>query len=354
MKLACLVVLAAAPLVVEANPYTYETIAFPGSIQTRALGINSSGTVLVQVLVQGVSSLYVWNDGVFTVVPLPFEVNFPSGGINDSGAITSNMSTQSGGAGFILNSGLTVFQVPGSLRTDALGINDSESVVGWSMGPSRTQGYFRSSTGIFSTIDVPNSTFTEADGINNTGDIVGVYGDLAAGHSHGFLLRHGVFSDVLYPQTLTTEAYGINDLGDIVGDYADAQSGIHGFVLSGGVYSTLDFPGAPYTVAVGINDSRSIVGLYGGPGGGILGFIASPVPEPSILSLLAGGLIGLAVALRRKSVRVRRLTSASAGQPTNGSLRETRPSPSGRKRTSVIRQIALSVPSAIAKAVTRL
>ena len=158
MKLACLVVLAAAPLVVEANPYTYETIAFPGSIQTRALGINSSGTVLVQVLVQGVSSLYVWNDGVFTVVPLPFEVNFPSGGINDSGAITSNMSTQSGGAGFILNSGLTVFQVPGSLRTDALGINDSESVVGWSMVPSRSQGYFRSSTGIFSTIDVPNST----------------------------------------------------------------------------------------------------------------------------------------------------------------------------------------------------
>jgi uncharacterized membrane protein len=253
-------------------------------------------------------SYYRWKDGISTPVTLPFTIPFSEGGINDNGAITGNYSLTTGGGagGFILNSGLTLFVFPGALRTDAHGINDSDSVVGFYLGPSGdTQGYIRSSRGIFSTIDVPNSSVTEADGINNTGDIVGFYQGPAIQLDHGFLLRDGVFTDILYPLTIYTRAHGINDLGDIVGEYSDSQSRLHGFVLSGGVYSTVDFPGAVYTVALGINDSGSIVGLYS-PGNGIEAFIASPVPEPSTLLLLAGCSIGLEMARRRKSVLSRR------------------------------------------------
>lgn len=308
MKLICLVICATAPLVLQADTLTYATITFPGSPDSRALGINSSGTVLVQALTSGQDLYFFWKDGVFTPVMAPLVFGCCEGGINDNGAITGNYlsTTQAGGGGFILNSGLTLFQVPGSSRTDALGINDSESVVGWSIGPSGQHGYIRSSTGVFSAIDVPNSSVTEAHGINNTGDIVGFYQGPAIQLDHGFLLRNGIFTDILFPLTIDTEANGINDLGDVVGEYADSQSGIHGFLLSGGVYSTIDFPGAAYTVALGINDSGSIVGLYGAQAGGINGFIASPVPEPGTLPPLAGCLIVLAVALRRKSGPVRR------------------------------------------------
>jgi hypothetical protein len=302
MKLVCLAILATAPLALEAITLSYTPIIFPGSPDTRALAINSSGTVLVDALTSGQDLYFTWKNGVFTPVPLPLVSGCCEGGINDNGAITGNYSstTQAGGGGFILNSALTTFQVPGSRRTDALGINDSESVVGWFLGPSGTQGYIRSSAGEFSTINVQDSLFTEAAGINNTGDIVGQYADSSAGHSHGFLLQQGAFSDVQYPGTVDTEANGINDLGDIVGEYTDNRSGIHGFVLSDGVYSTLDFPGAAYTDALGINVNGSIVGLYG-TNPGINGFIASPVapvPEPVTLPLLAGCLLALTMARR--------------------------------------------------------
>ena len=40
--------------------------------------------------------------------------------------------------------------------------------------------------GSFTPVDVPGSTFTEALGINDRGQIVGFFGD-STGHTHGFL-----------------------------------------------------------------------------------------------------------------------------------------------------------------------
>jgi probable HAF family extracellular repeat protein len=64
-----------------------------------------------------------------------------------------------------------------------------------------------------------------ATGINASGHIVGIYSD-AGGNSHGFLLKGGTFFTVDVPGslvgvsgTLQTEANGINNAGDIVGDY---------------------------------------------------------------------------------------------------------------------------------------
>ena len=77
----------------------------------------------------------------------------------------------------------------------------------------------------FATVDVPGASGTLATGINNRGQIVGIYYD-TAGNSHGFLLKRGNFSTVDVPGslvgvfgTLQTEANGINPEGDIVGDY---------------------------------------------------------------------------------------------------------------------------------------
>jgi len=77
----------------------------------------------------------------------------------------------------------------------------------------------------FTSIDVPSATATLATGVNARGNTVGIYYD-AAGNSHGFLLKRGEFLTVDVPGslvgvsgTLQTEANGINNAGDIVGDY---------------------------------------------------------------------------------------------------------------------------------------
>ena len=60
-------------------------------------------------------------------------------------------------------------------------------------------------------------------------------------------------------------AEGINDTGQIVGQYFNG--GVRGFRLSGGIFTLIDVPGARFTVPYGINKAGQIVGGFG-PGDG--------------------------------------------------------------------------------------
>src|SRR5690348_15883469 len=77
---------------------------------------------------------------------------------------------------------------------------------------------------VYTTIAVPCSTDTQANGINTSGQIVGFYADLG---EHGFLLSGGNYT-TLDPRA--NHAYGINDSGQIVGS---ASFTLQGFLLSG-------------------------------------------------------------------------------------------------------------------------
>jgi uncharacterized membrane protein len=95
----------------------------------------------------------------------------------------------------------------------------------------------------------------EADGINNSGDIVG-------GYTIGsYLYRGGSYTPIHDPSSLVTVSRGINNADQIVGYYNDAN-GLHGFLMSGGSYTSLDVPGAVRTFAYGINNAAQIVGSY--------------------------------------------------------------------------------------------
>ncbi len=116
----------------------------------------------------------------------------------------------------------------------------------------------------FTTLDFPGAAFTQALGINNADQIVGVYTD-STGKSHAFLYSGGAFTTLtinIPGVTITNStAAGINNLGQIVG-YVDASGVTHGFLLSGGTATTIDVPGANFTNPLGINDSGQIVGRY--------------------------------------------------------------------------------------------
>ena len=83
----------------------------------------------------------------------------------------------------------------------------------------------------FTTIDVPDATYTEANGINPAGEIVGLYSD-ANDVGHGYLFNKGKFTTIDVPGAVFTVALGINPAGEIVGLYFDDSDVGHSFLLS--------------------------------------------------------------------------------------------------------------------------
>ena len=77
-------------------------------------------------------------------------------------------------------------------------------------------------TFVFSPIDFPGATLTNAQGINAGGDVVGFYND-AAGKTHGFIYSGGNFRSVDYRDATLTQLRGIGDLtaGKIIGRVGD-------------------------------------------------------------------------------------------------------------------------------------
>ena len=104
----------------------------------------------------------------------------------------------------------------------------------------------------------------QATGVNNSGQICGFYVD-SQGVNHGFLLNFGLFLTLDVPNSIFTQALGLNNKGQVVGDYMDSSGATHGFVwtMAGG-FQTVDNPNDIGTTVVnGINDKGVLVGFYG-------------------------------------------------------------------------------------------
>ena len=86
--------------------------------------------------------------------------------------------------------------------------------------------------------------------------------------NHGWLLNAGVFLQLDYPNSTFTQALGLNNRGQVVGAYMDSAGLTHGFVytVSSGQYASVDDPnGVGSTIVNGVNDAGVLVGFYGAP-----------------------------------------------------------------------------------------
>ena len=189
----------------------------------------------------------------------------------------------------------TTIDVPNSINTQANGINDTGEIVGnfTSLTPQHTRGFLLSG-GSFTTIDVPDSPASNANSINNIDQIVGFFSDPTFPFDrHGFLWDGGSLTTIDVPASIRTYAFGINATGQIVGCFDDA-SGTHGFLLSGGNFTTIDPPGSLFTCAHGINDAGQIVGEFSSATG-VHGFLLSggsfsPIHVPGSVLTGANGI----------------------------------------------------------------
>jgi hypothetical protein len=119
---------------------------------------------------------------------------------------------------------------------------------------------------VFTTVDFPGSILTNAQGINASGDIVGFYTD-SGGRQHGFVRSGDQYRSIDFPNAALTQAHGIGPAGDIVGHYQrQNESGAvpaHGFVLTRrGTFLAVDYPGHQNTVAQRLLANGTILGCY--------------------------------------------------------------------------------------------
>ena len=121
--------------------------------------------------------------------------------------------------------------------------------------------------GSFSAIDFPGASFTRCAGINDAGEIAGLY--QLRKTQHGFVLRNGNFETIDYPAALGTNVWGMgpgsegedgDGSTDVVGAYR--QNGIHGFRHNANGYASIDVAGSVNTIAWNVNRKGVIVGGY--------------------------------------------------------------------------------------------
>jgi probable HAF family extracellular repeat protein len=150
---------------------------------------------------------------------------------------------------------------PNAGLTVATGVNNAGDVVGI-FGSSTSNGGFVLSSGVYTAITFPGA-FAFPDGINNRGQIVGALFHNLSSLDSGFLLQDGVFTTFAFPGSSSGSfATGINDAGEIVGTYFDSEGLHQSFVYSDGEFRTISFPGAAQTGISGINDRGDMVGFY--------------------------------------------------------------------------------------------
>jgi hypothetical protein len=114
----------------------------------------------------------------------------------------------------------------------------------------------------FITIEVPDTTYAEADGINNARLITGFYED-ASSNAHGFVWRDGALQTVDYPGAVSTSLNSVNNQDVAVAFYVDTGGLYHTVTYSvgtGGWTALPDIPGYPDNLGEGINDAGEVVG----------------------------------------------------------------------------------------------
>ena len=160
------------------------------------------------------------------------------------------------------NYSFTTIDFPGGNSTQARGINQHGDIVGLYNDPGTGlwRG-FQLSGGSYSKIDVPGASQTYPRGINKNKDVVGFFAD-SSGVFHGFLLNSGGFHQLDVPGSLWTAARAIADNGLIVGDFSADNITNQCFVLKNGVYSTFGLSGHDLNACVGVNKDGDVLGYY--------------------------------------------------------------------------------------------
>lgn len=217
----------------------WDLFSVPGSVVTIAYGINTRGDVAGSFTFPGIGQKprgFTRIDDVISFIDVPGSIETIVRSINDAGEMTGLYRTSDRiGHGFVYSNGqFSSLDVPGAGFTTGVRINNRGDVVGfWTasatcgcggQNPTANKAFLLSD-GEFTVFEIPGSVETTALGINERGDIVGRYDDALRGR-HGYILdRHGAYETFDAPDANFTSFLDINARGDIVGRIRRATDG---------------------------------------------------------------------------------------------------------------------------------
>jgi probable HAF family extracellular repeat protein len=213
-------------------PTTFTSENYPNSAQTQVIGINNRGDTGGFYIDQaGATHGFLERGGTFTTVDLPGTPFNQVLGLNNRGQAAGYFQDAQGQNHAWIREQHGAFVVPPIPNSQATGINDQGVVVGFTQPMATTSNAFILQGDNLNILSYPGSTFTQALGENNEGQVVGTYND-ANGTAHGFVYDHGTFRsvDVNVPGAKATTINGINNAGRIVGFFTDGADNTVGFV----------------------------------------------------------------------------------------------------------------------------
>jgi hypothetical protein len=263
--------------------FTFLKISFPGDQRfTQLLGINDHNVIAGY---HGDENTENTPNKGFTSLPPNFtEENFPNSvqtqviGINNDGDTVGFYIDQGGNThGFLKSKDFTNVDLPGTTFNQLLGINNKGQAAGYFQDAAGLQhSYVRDGDGNFLVLNIPMPS-NQATGINDDGTVVGFeQSSPAATTASGYILKDGKVTVLNYPNSTFTQALGINGKDEVVGTYTDAVGNGHGFVYRDGHYLSVDVPGAANTVINGVNDDGRLVGFFSDGNGNTIGAVGEP------------------------------------------------------------------------------
>jgi hypothetical protein len=276
------------------------TIDFPGTgvVGTRPFGINDLGNLSIEVFFSdGSEKVATRIRGHYSALSQPANTNLIASvnGINNFNVAAGFYldSTVNAYRGFILKNGAyTVFDVttPGATFTALYGINDFGDVSGLygSVTPGPHSQAFRKLGNNEADLNVNASVGSAATGINDLRQTVGFFSqsdpflaETTCG-CHGVIWdRNGGSTTFDTPGAVSTRPLGINIAGWVAGRFFDIGGVMHAFAYNqrSAKFLIYDYPNAIQTTFNGINDLGYLAGRYSDKSGTAHGFIARIVGE---------------------------------------------------------------------------
>jgi hypothetical protein len=258
--------------------------ATPDAMDTEPVGTNVRGETAGTA--EGGSRSFIRDKkGDITLFSAPDSGATFVSGINARGDIAGMFKDLAsfGNHGYVrdLRGHITTFDVPNGGDLLVNGINARGDVVGnfedWTQG-GKKRLYVRDRKGNLTFLDIPNGSPWPA-GINDQGDIAGINVEDQGAKIVGFVRNRD--GEIMYLNVPNPEVTGINDRGDVVGIFGDPNRGgkICGFVADpNGSITVLDVPNATATYAYSLNNRGEVSGSFdvAGLGSQQRGFVFRP------------------------------------------------------------------------------
>jgi hypothetical protein len=280
------VIVAPASAETLANDYRFTIVDFPGAPQTNVIAINDLRQYVGVSIDASGANHAIFFDGHKLAALDPGgivgkSVNSFALSLNNFGCIAGTYQDGSAFHGFVdCNGQVRKIDFPGATTTEAFGINDFGEVIGLYVDTAQNVHAFWLRDGKFKTDDIPGAVETVPFSVNDRGDIVGEDVAIAGTNGHGYIedpFGHRQIVDAPGAPANSTFFISINNELQILGAFADAAGVQHNFLVDGGKFLPFDLPahfGSSFTSAQTINDRDDIVGFFNDSTGVAHGFVA--------------------------------------------------------------------------------